>query len=252
MKVRIVPSTVDRRHQLLTSYLINETLAIDAGALSIGLTQEEQRAIRTIIITHTHLDHIATLPMFLTDLFDVLREPIAIYATSSDFEALEKYVFNPRMWITVETLRNEHTSLLEHHAMRAGEAFSIDGLTILPVPVTHTVLTHGLLVEDEKSAVLFTSDTGATERIWEVANASEKLKAVFIDLSFPNALTPLARVSEHHSPETLLTEMGKLRSGVTVYGVHLKAPYRDRIIAEVEGLDNPRVRIAEVDRDYEF
>ena len=252
MRVRIVPSTRDGRHQLLTSYLINKTLAIDAGALSIGLTQEEQRALRAIIITHTHLDHTATLPMLLTDLFDELRRPIALYATQSDFDALVKYIFNPRIWITIETLRNEHTALVEHRPMRAGEPFDVEGLTILPVQVTHTVLTHGLLVEDEKSAVLFTSDTGATEKIWEVANACAKLKAVFIDLSFPNALTELARVSEHHSPETLLDEMKKLRSDIAVYGVHLKAPYRDRIIAEVNTLNDPRLTIAEVGRDYDF
>ena len=252
MKIRIVPSTLDGRHQLLTSYLVNGTLAIDAGALSIGLTQAEQRAIRAIIITHTHLDHTATLPMLITDLFDELREPIALYATASDFEALNKYIFNPRMWITFETLRNEHTPLIEHHPIRAGESFTVEGLKILPVPVTHTVLTHGLLVEDETSAVLFTSDTGATEKIWNVANECSKLKAVFIDLSFPNALTSLARVSEHHSPETLLVEMEKLRSGIAVYGVHLKAPYRDQIIAEVDKLNDPRLSIAEVGRDYEF
>jgi cAMP phosphodiesterase len=252
VRVRIVRSTLDGRHQLLTSYLINETLAVDAGALSIGLTQAEQRAIRAIIITHTHLDHTATLPMLITDLYDVLREPIALYATSSDFDALKQYIFNPRVWIPVETLRNEHTALLEHHPIRSGEAFSVEGLTILPVPVTHTILTHGLLIEDEESAVLFTSDTGATEKIWEVANASPKLKAVFIDLSYPNALTSLARVAEHHSPETLVAEMEKLRSDVAVYGVHLKAPYRDRIIAEVDKLSNPRLSIAEVGREYEF
>lgn len=252
MRVRIVPSTLDGRHQLLTSYLINETLAIDAGSLSIGLTRAEQSALRAIVITHTHLDHIASLPMLITDLFDELRHPIALYATAADFEALVKYIFNPRIWIPLETLRNEHTELIEHRPYRAGEAFFVDGLKLLPVPVTHTVLTHGLLIEDQESAVLFTSDTGATERIWQVANECRNLRAVFIDLSFPNALTELARVSEHHSPETLMAEMNKLRSDITVYGVHLKAPYRDRIMAEVDMLNEPRLKIAEVGRDYEF
>ncbi len=252
MRVRIVPSTRDGRHQLLTSYLINETLAIDAGALAIGLTREEQIALRAIVITHTHLDHTATLPMLITDLFDELRQPIALYATAADFDALRKYIFNPRIWIPLETLRNDQTELLEHHPIRSGETFFAEGLKLFPVPVTHTVLTHGLLVEDEKSSVLFTSDTGATERIWEVANDCRNLRAVFIDLSFPNALTDLARVSEHHSPETLLAEMKKLRSDITVYGVHLKAPYRDQIIAEVALLNEPRLRVADVGRDYEF
>ncbi len=39
MKFRIIPSTADGRVQLLTTYLINDTLAIDAGALAIGLSR---------------------------------------------------------------------------------------------------------------------------------------------------------------------------------------------------------------------
>lgn len=237
---------------MLTSYLINDTLAIDAGALAIGLSHEEQLALRAIVITHTHLDHTASLPLMITDLFEDLQEPIALYATASDFDALRQYLFNPRIWIPIETLRNEHTELLEHRPYRSGESFTVEGLTLLPIPVTHTVLTHGMLVEDESVAVLFTSDTGATERIWQVANECAKLRAVFVDLSFPTALTELARVSLHHSPPTLSEEVEKLRTDVAVYGVHLKQPYRDQIIAEVAAMDKPRFTVAEVGHEYEF
>src|ERR1041385_853734 len=88
VKVRIIPSTVDGRHQLLTSYLINDTLAVDAGALAVGLTREEQLRLRSIVITHTHFDHVASLPLFIMDLFEDLQEPINLFATPSDFEAI--------------------------------------------------------------------------------------------------------------------------------------------------------------------
>ena len=94
MKFRIIPSTADGRVQLLTTYLINDTLAIDAGAIAIGLSREEQLRIRSIIITHTHLDHIFSLPLYLTDLFEEIREPVRLYATQSDFDALRQYIFN--------------------------------------------------------------------------------------------------------------------------------------------------------------
>ena len=127
-----------------------------------------------------------------------------------------------------------------------------EGLKVTPVQVTHTVLTHGLVVEDESSALLFTSDTGPTERIWQVARECDKLRAIFIDLSFPNRLTELARVSQHHSPATLLEEMSKMRPDTPIYAVHVKAAYRDRIVEEIESLNNPRVKVAEVGREYEF
>lgn len=252
MKFKIVPSTLDGRRQLLTTYVINDTLAIDAGAIAIGLSLEEQLRLRSIIITHSHLDHIISLPLYLTDLFDELREPVNLYATQSDLDALRHYIFNPRVWITFETLKNGHTELVAFHPIKTGESFLAEGLKITPTPVTHTVLTHGLLVEDEQTALLFTSDTGVTEQLWRIANECKKLQAVFIDLSFPKELTELARVSGHHSTETLLEELPKIRSGVQVYGIHLKSAYRDRVAAEIAALNDPRIVVAEVGREYIF
>lgn len=252
MKFKIVPSTRSGQGQLLTSYIINDSLAIDAGSLAIGLTHEEQLRIRSIVITHAHLDHIISLPLLVTDLFDELREPIHLYATPSDFDAVKEHLLNQRVWITMETMKNSHTELLAFHPMRAGESFSAEGLKITPIPVTHTILTHGLIVEDDQTALLFTADTGATERIWQVAQECRNLKAVFIDLSFPNKLTQLARVSCHHSPETLLQELPKIKADVPIYAVHVKAAYFGQVAAEIAALDNPRIQMAEIGREYEF
>jgi cAMP phosphodiesterase len=252
VRFRIVPSTVDGRRQLLTTYLINDTLAIDAGAIAIGLQPEEQLRLRSIVITHAHLDHIFSLPLFLTDLFEEIGEPIKLFATQSDFDALRQHIFNQRMWIELEMMKNAGVELVSFRPIKSGESFVAEGLKITPIPVTHTVLTHGLMVEDDRSALLFTSDTGATERIWQAANQCDKLQAVFIDLSFPNRLTELARVSHHHSPATLLEEMAKMKPGVTIYAVHIKAAYRDQVVEEIKALNNPRVIAAEVGREYEF
>ncbi len=252
MKFKIVPSTRDGRHQLLTTYVINETLAIDAGAIAIGLSREEQLRLRSIIITHAHLDHVFSLPLYLTDLYQEISEPVKLYATQSDFDALRRHIFNQRVWITLETMKNDQTELVSFRPMKSGESFIAEGLKITPIQVSHTVQTHGLIVEDDACALLFTSDTGATERIWRAASRRSNLRAVFIDLSFPNHLTELARVSHHHSPATLLEEMAKIQPDVPIYAVHLKAAYRDQVVAEIASLNHPRIIVAEVGREYEF
>jgi cAMP phosphodiesterase len=252
VRFKIVPSTRDGRHQLLTTYLINDTLAIDAGAIAIGMSVEEQLRLRSIIITHAHLDHVFSLPLFITDLFGEIREPIKLFATASDLEAVNQHLFNHRVWVTLDTLKNGHTELISFHPIKSGEHFVTEGLKITPIPVSHTVLTHGLLVEDEKTALLFTSDTGTTDRIWKVAEECEKLRAVFIDLSFPNSLTDLARVSCHHSPSTLLEEMPKIRESVKVFAVHLKAAYREQVTSEIAALKDPRIVVPDVGKEYKF
>jgi len=185
---------------LLTTYLINDTLAIDAGAIAIGLSREEQLRVRSIIITHTHLDHILSLPLYLTDLFEEIREPVRIYATQSDFDALRQYIFNHQVWIPLDLMKNAEGDLITFQQIKSGESFLAEGLKVTPVEVTHTIPTHGLVVEDDSSALLFTSDTGATENIWRAPIGRDKLRAIFIDLSFPNRLTELARVSQHIHP----------------------------------------------------
>lgn len=252
MKFRIVPSTTDGRVQLLTTYLINDSLAIDAGAVAIGLSREEQLRIRSIILTHTHLDHVFSLPLYLTDLFEDIREPIRLYATESDFDDLRRYLFNHQMWIPLDLMKNSEGSLISYNPIRSGVSFITEGLKVTPIEVTHTIPTHGLIVEDEKSALLFTSDTGATEKIWRTPIERNKLRAIFIDLSFPNRLTDLARVSQHHSPATLIEEMSKMNPDTPIFAVHVKAAYRDQVIEEIKSLKNPRIIVAEVGREYHF
>jgi ribonuclease BN (tRNA processing enzyme) len=236
----------------LTTYLINDTLAIDAGAIAIGLSREEQLRIRSIIITHMHLDHVFSLPLYLTDLFEEIHESVRLYATQSDFDALQEYIFNHRVWIPLDLMKNTEVDLISFQPIRSGESFFAEGLKVTPVEVTHTILTHGLIVEDGGSSLLFTSDTGPTKRIWQLARECENLRAIFIDLSFPNRLTELARASQHHSPATLLEEMSKIRPDTPIYAVHVKAAYRDQIIEEIESLNNPRIIVAEIGREYYF
>jgi ribonuclease BN (tRNA processing enzyme) len=252
MKIRLVPSTFDGQQQLLTSYLVNDTLAVDAGALAVGLSHAEQLRLRSIIITHTHLDHVASLPLLITNLADELREPIKLFATRADFAALQRHIFNPRLWVELKVLQNGRAELLSFQPLAAGRSLMIEGLRVTPLAVRHNVNTLGLLIEDDTSAVFFTSDTGPTDEVWRTVNECPKLRAVFIDLSFPAALTDLARVTGHHSTTTLLLEIGKISPAALVYGVHLKVSHRGRIEAEVAALAHPRLAVAEVGREYEF
>ena len=49
--------------------------------------------------------------------------------------------------------------------------FTIGKLTFTPVEVEHLIPTVGFIVEDGESAIVYTSDTGPTDRVWEVASS---------------------------------------------------------------------------------
>jgi phosphoribosyl 1,2-cyclic phosphodiesterase len=79
VRVQLLPSTFDGQgnatlEQRLTCYLVDDCVAIDAGSIAIALSTEQREKVRDIIITHPHMDHIASLPIFIDDLYPALEE----------------------------------------------------------------------------------------------------------------------------------------------------------------------------------
>src|SRR6516165_8193089 len=73
VKITLLPSAlgddVDRSLQYLTSFLINDALAIDAGSLGFFRAPREQARIKHVLLSHTHIDHLASLPIFLDNAY---------------------------------------------------------------------------------------------------------------------------------------------------------------------------------------
>jgi ribonuclease BN (tRNA processing enzyme) len=128
----------------------------------------------------------------------------------------------------------------------------IDGVSFTPIPVDHLVPTHGFLIEQDGAAVLWSSDTGPTQRLWEIANRTPNLKALCIDTSFDNSLQRVADLSLHLTPQTLAAELRKLEKKVPILVHHLKPPCVRRIHEEVRELRNPDLEFLEQGKEYKF
>lgn len=256
MNVRLLPSSAGResQYQSLTSFIVDDLLAIDGGSLGFALPPEQIGSIRNVIVTHSHSDHIASLPIYIAEAFPSLETPITIHATVEVIDALRKFVFNDHVWPDFEKiqLNNRSGNGLQFRELKPRETVTIEGIDVTPIPVNHIIPTVGLLVRNRQTAVLFTSDTYTTDEIWRVADRSEGLKAVFVDVSYPNEKRELAEASKHLTPELLAVELIKLTRNVEVYAVHIKPTNRDDVIQELMALGDPRVSVGEVDRVYEW
>ena len=86
MKVTLVPSSVSEHSQpepqFLTSFLINDTLAVDAGCLGLYGTAREQAKVKHVLISHTHIDHIGSLPIFVENAYEGRPDCVTIESTS--------------------------------------------------------------------------------------------------------------------------------------------------------------------------
>ena len=113
MRVQLLPSTFDSQGQAtsdqrLTCFLIDECVAVDAGSIALALSGKQREQVRDIIVTHPHMDHIASLPIFIDDLFETLTSPVRIYATQEVIALLERDIFNWNVYPRFSELKNEY------------------------------------------------------------------------------------------------------------------------------------------------
>ena len=250
MKVQILPSgSSANRLQYLTSFIVDETVSIDAGCIGLVGEPSDQALVDHILITHTHSDHISSLPMFIEN-----REgnSLQIYGNSFVLETLRHDVFNGRIWPDLLKGDFEGTEKVTLVPLQAENTIRCGGLEITPVAVNHIVPTFGLIVEDEDSTVIFGSDSGPTDRIWELTRNRPNLKATFIESSFPDRLRNHANATGHLTPQLLKTEAAKLPSHVSKVVIHIKPRYHDEVVRDIESLGIESLIIGMGGESYTF
>jgi cAMP phosphodiesterase len=238
--------------RFLSCFLLNDEIALDAGGLAGPLTLEEQLGVRHVIVTHTHLDHNCGLPFFVDNVFGKLSEPILVYGTAPVVKSLTRHMFNDELWPDFTKLPSPGAPTLRFETIDPEKPFRIADLTFTPIAVDHLIPTVGFVVEDDGAAVLYTSDTGPTDRVWRVASAHPKLKCVITEISFSDEEASLAKTSGHMTPGLLKKDLEKLTRDVPVLITHTKPGHVARIEKEIRELGLDRVELIEQDRTYEF
>src|SRR5919112_6828263 len=99
MKVRVLGcSGAISKDCRTTSFLVDGDVLVDAGTGVGDLTLEEMRGIRHVLLTHSHLDHIAALPLMVDSIASQLTRPVTIHALPGTIQALKNHVFNNVIW----------------------------------------------------------------------------------------------------------------------------------------------------------
>jgi ribonuclease BN (tRNA processing enzyme) len=256
VQVTILPSSVsppgEPPLQYLTTYLVNGKVAIDAGALGVCGTPREQAAIRHVFLSHTHIDHLATLPIFLDNVYQRGPGCPTLYVSDEVLDCLRRDIMNDRLWPDFIRLSDERPPFLRLHRLEPGRAVQVESLRITAVPVNHVVPTLGFLVEEDSAAVAFSSDTAPTEELWQLARRTPNLKAVFLEATFPEGKAWLAEVARHLTPSLFALEVAKLPEQTAVIAVHLQPRFQAEVIPELLALGLPNLQIGEPGRTYRF
>jgi ribonuclease BN (tRNA processing enzyme) len=231
------------RHRT-TCFLVDGALAIDAGALTASLPLEKLLEVDDIVLTHSHFDHVKDVPLLSDLLVGRRKTPVRIHASTECARTLRQSIFNDELWPDFTRIPDDEEPVLEILPFGPSRPFRIGKYTVSPVPVDHPVESVGFVLSDGKSAIAVSGDTGPTSAFWKRVNVEKKLKALFVELSFPNELQGLADISGHLTPQTLAVELRKVeRNGFPILLYHLKPAHHAQLRRELARLKLPNVRI---------
>lgn len=233
-----------------TCFILDDTFAIDAGALTSRLTLAQLERIEHVLLTHSHFDHVKDLPM-VSDLFAVRPGlSLKVHANRLCIRALKRHVFNDVMWPDFTTIPHAKKPVVDLRPFALESQFRIGPYQVRSIPVDHPVPCSGFLIASGNASIGISGDTGPTRRIWKVFRAARNLKAILVECSFPNELQHLADVSGHLTPQSLLVELEKLGpcpARILLY--HLKPAFEAQIREQVR---NFPVEVVSTDDVFEW
>jgi ribonuclease BN (tRNA processing enzyme) len=235
----------------LTTFLINGESALDAGALTDTLPLAAQRRIRRVFLTHAHFDHITSLPFLAANLHGG-GLPLEILAPEPVLEAVRRHVFNDTTWPDFTRFPSIARPTIRYRPLAEGRAFRAGALTVTPYAVNHVVPAYGYVVSSNGACVVFSGDTGPTERLWVAARRARFVRAIFLECSFSGREERLAADSLHLTPRLVSQELPKLPERVPVFLYHVKPFSLARIRRELATLAEPRLHLLEEEKSFRF
>jgi cAMP phosphodiesterase len=211
-----------------------------------------QFRVKDVFLTHSHIDHIASLPIFLETVFQAPGGCVTLHASEATLDCLRRDVFNDRVWPDFVGMSEKGLPFVTLKVLEPGRPVEVGGLRLTPIEVNHVVPTFGFLVAGESGTVAIPSDTGPTEAFWQAAGAVDDLKAVFLEASFPDSMHSLAVSSKHLTPAMFAAEALKLGREVPFIAVHIKPRFYNQIVAELDGLKLRDLRVGKPGTPYDF
>ena len=234
-----------------TCFKIDESTLVDAGAITSVLKHNEQVRIQNILVTHAHLDHVKDIPLLADNVIGSISQPVNIISSAEVIASLKEHLLNDKIWPDFTKIPTMENPVLRYREIELEKPFKVNNLTVTAVKVNHTVPAVGYIISDEENSFAISGDTGSTDRFWELTNETERIKAVFLETSFPNAMNELAIMSGHLTPEMMNEELKKLNStDIPIHLYHLKPNFLDVLKDEIASIDDFHISILEQDKTY--
>lgn len=217
-----------------TSMLLDHDVLIDAGTGVGDLAMSDLARIDHVFVTHSHMDHVVSIPL-LVDTVGWMRDtPITVHAIAETIDILKAHLFNWKLWPDFAQIPDAARPMLRYEPVRLGETVTLGGRKITPLPANHVVPAVGYRLDSGRASLVFTGDTTTNDALWREVNAIDNLRYLIIETAFCNREKDLAMASKHLCPSLLATELAKLERPAEIYITHLKPGEIELTMREVE------------------
>lgn len=237
-----------------SAFVVDERLAIDAGSLTSGLDLRAQFRLNACLVSHAHLDHIRDLATIADNRCQADCEPLVVAANRATLRSLKKHFFNNHIWPDFSEIMTSTGPTIRYVELRNDRFVDIAGYRVRAVDVHHTIDTSGFLIRGETATLGYSGDTGPTDELWSALRAEDNLRALLMEVSFPNREQKLATESGHHTPRTLakdLKKFGKPQDLPTLL-YHIKPVFQSEVEQECARLRGVNLTVTALGDKYKL
>jgi 3',5'-cyclic-nucleotide phosphodiesterase len=229
------------RHRT-SAFTVDDRLGIDAGSITSGMEVRAQCALEAVLVSHAHLDHIRDLATVADNRAQNGCKPLIVAGTKQTLGILKKHFFNGLLWPDFTKIPSVRKPTIRYMVLEPEKKTKVAGYTVRAILVSHTIETCAFIIEGRGGALAYSGDTGPTERFWTVLNETPNLKALLMEVSFPNDEQKVANLSGHHTPQTLAPELRKYKNpkDLPTLLYHIKPVFQARVereCAKLKGLN---------------
>ncbi|MCA8837286.1 MAG: 3',5'-cyclic-nucleotide phosphodiesterase [Gammaproteobacteria bacterium] len=226
-----------RDSQGTTSYIIDDTVAIDVGTGLLSLSTEQTSRIEHIILSHQHFDHICSLPLLInTHFLRYLKKPLQVWTHPKTIEAIKTHIFNDQIWPDFAAIPNQIDGVLQFNPVEHYQPTRVGGLELTLIPVVHTVLSSAVAVRSKKGGIIYSSDTTVNDALWQFINDNESFHTLFVECTFTNSEHEMAVSTTHYCPDLLHADLKKLKRSLNVFLSHSPNQIKQTIIDELNDI----------------
>jgi ribonuclease BN (tRNA processing enzyme) len=211
----------DGRHT--TAFLVDDDILLDAGTGVARLSSQALARIDHVFLTHSHLDHILSLPLLL--------DSVAGETGRAGGGARHSL----RCWkssrITCSTgasgrisrafLRRRHPSCAFPPSRSGSRSASASGSSPPSRPATRC-RPRAILLRGGEGSLIFSGDTESHGALWDLAEMTADLRHLLVECAFSDEQQEIAQASRHYHPASLAADLAGLRPGPSVWITHLK------------------------------